>query len=281
MGFTTFFISCGQESLVTCDESLPEDQQKANCIKKTPDEKAVIFLNEENYDGAISILETELDKDARAAIPPKYVRYVRLAAAYAGKANCSFLQLLEAFTGGNEGDFDCESGLTYSTANILTEIEKTVFLNRAISQIEEIPDELLIENSSGGEEFYAGSARLQSLLYIPAHTNKCLKLFAFVYESPADRRQFLNAERLSGTSCQPSQLADNLLTAAVYVISTLGCGESVSQEVCDGLQSQIREQSSEISTKSSLGDSDNEISNLMVGICEEQNPGLECPELEL
>ena len=280
MGFLVFLYSCGQESHVTCNESLPVEQQKANCVKKTPDERAVIFLNEEKFDEAIAILETELDNDARAAIPPSYVRYVRLAAAYAGKANCPFLRLLDAITSGN-GELDCETGITFTMANILSEIEKISLINKSIKKIGEIPDDLMYPDNPAQEEFYVGSAKLQSSLLIPVHTTRCLKLFAFVYADPTERREFLNAERLSATECQPGDIANNLVTAALDVVSTLGCGEAVSQDTCDGLQSQIREQASEISSKSTLGNSDSEISNLMVAICEEENPGAECPELVL
>ena len=282
MALLVLMISCGQESFVTWDESLPEEQQKANCVKKTADERAVIFLNEENFDGAITILETEIASDANAQVPPQYVRFVRLAAAYAGKANCPFLTLLEALTNPNsEGEVDCETGVVFTVGNILAEIEKISFLNKAINQMRGIPDEILNPENPETEEFYVGSAKLQSSLYIPVHTNKCLKLFSFVYEDQGERKQYLNDENLSATACQPSDIADNLLQAALDLVTTLGCGESVSQEVCDEQQAQIREQANEISRQSTIGDSDNEISNLVVSICQEENPGGECPALEL
>ena len=275
------FMSCGQESLVTCDESLPEDEQSANCVQKTPDERAVIFLNEENFDEAITVLETELDNDANAGVSPSYVRYVRLASAYAGKANCPFLVLLESLTSSSSGEIDCEIGVSFTELNILGEIEKISYLNRAIKKIAEIPEVIMNPANAEDQDFFVGSAKLQSSMYIPVHTTKCLKLFSFVYEAQEERKQFLNADRLADTACQPGQLADNLLQAALDLVSTLGCGESVSQEVCDAQQEQIREQAQEISRRSTIGDSENEISNLVVSLCEEENPGAECPSLDL
>lgn len=277
-----FLSSCGQESLVTCDESLAEADQSANCVKKTADERAVIFLNSENFTGAIEVLEEAMAEDAAAGIAPKYVRYVRLAAAYAGNANCSFLDLLNTLTSsGNNEDIDCESGVTYSDANVLGEIDKISSLNRSINLIDSIPDDILNPTNPELQEFYVNSAKLQSSLYIPVHTNKCLKLFEFVYADQSQRGQYINDDRLSATGCQPSDIADNLLQAALDIVATVGCGDAVSQEVCDEQQALIREQANDISIRSTVGDSSNEISNLMVSLCQEENPDAECPELVL
>ena len=222
---------CAEQSLVNCDD--PANVDLNYCVDQDVDEKSVILLNEKKYEEVITLLEAEIAKDEKASKTPKYERYVRLAAAYGGRANCSFFTLMTKFSESAEDSegLDCEN-TRYSTTNIKTEIDKIKYLKTSLDHLQAIPSSKLDPDNASSEDFYVNNANLFSALFKPIHANKCIKLFDFVY-ADASHQQYLTEQVVEDTSCSPQNLINNLVDAAQELISSLDCGSLVDQATCD------------------------------------------------
>lgn len=173
--------SCGQESLVSCKENESNNQ----CVEQTPDEKAVIALNDGDFERARTLLEKLIVDN-----PNEYFRYPRLAAVYAAQAGFDLLSAASLDSNDDNGQSDfldsvgkfLPSPLNYSKQEYQTYIEK---MNKAKQTLLLMPS----DHRQKGEKFYGSGAQFQLTLYSSALSVMLLNQFAPTGDTALDEKR--------------------------------------------------------------------------------------------
>ncbi len=202
--------SCGGENNVAdCDKG----NKAVPCSERTGDENARLALENQDYATAISLLEALI-----AAEPTVYARYPLCAAAHAGRAGISILELAKAqFSGGGSS-----GGLLASLATFLPDPQDLgdagydaalADVRASITYLDTIPEALRAATSG---ESYASSARLQLTLYRTTFSVMYLNKFAIDTQTGA-----FDASKLATmTEADALIVLDNL--AAVAAMQAAG-----------------------------------------------------------
>ena len=146
--------------MVTCeyDSTNSQEVKKGQCSPKTDDEVAILALNQKEYDKAISLLQTLITKE-----PTGYLRYARIASAYAGKAEFDILKITQVLQG--EGDIETRLStvIALPVAGKLSEYTNYIDnMRAAVDTLISIPESERTKESTNN---YGASAELQLTLY--------------------------------------------------------------------------------------------------------------------
>ena len=197
----TLLVSCGQDSQVDCEKA-----SSSQCVERNEDEQSVILLNENKTDEAITLLET-LVANAPA---DDYSRHVRLAAAYAAKADLDLIAIAESLQSETQG-----AGLVddVTEANKLQFFDRIFYIDKAVSQLKAIPADHRKKSSELTEaekesKYYSGSANTQFFLYTAVHTQMCEKTLNYIAVNFSERTALSAGGKAS--SCGPLEILDNL-----------------------------------------------------------------------
>lgn len=199
-------LQCGRNSLAACKGTLAEELKQKNCVKKSPDERAVLAFNEGDYALAQSLLEELI-----AAEPDQFFRYPRLAAVYSVQGGFDLFDLANIKGGGdsNGGFFGSVSEFlpTPDPENLPDFKDKVTKIGQAVHLLEAIP----ADNRTVGSTFYAASASLQLTLYQTAYSIMYLNQFAVPVTAGSTQ---IDPERLSSLTIEDAKIILNNLGAA-------------------------------------------------------------------
>lgn len=255
-------LSCGQDSKVDCEKS-PASQ----CVERTEDEESVILLNQNKTDEAITLLESLVAN----APSGDYSRHVRLAAAYAAKAELDLIAIAESLQSESQG-----AGLVsdVTDANKVAFFDRIFYIDKSVSQLKAIPADHRKKSSDLTEtekesKFYSGSANTQFFLYTAVHTQMCEKTLSYISTNLSERSALSSGGKAS--SCGPLEILDNL---AAILSQVEGC------DICTLAASGIEDINQKISE--AIGeetDITRATDTFLNSLCEDQkatNPELSC-----
>ncbi len=197
--FFLFLSHCGQSNTLYCTAT----KIFKVCTSQSDDEKAMIALNEGDYDEAQRLLEALIADD-----PLAYFRYPRLGATYAAQAQFSLTNLSQLNTGSSSGLFDKISGFlpTPDPNNlaafqpILAKMKQARTILLAMPKVER----------TKGTSFYGASAELQLILYQMAYSIMYINQFTVKTSSGA-----LDPNVLASMTIEDAQaIIQNLVDAA-------------------------------------------------------------------
>lgn len=191
--FCIFLLSCGQDSLVSCQTAT----SKSKCVEQTDDEKAMIALNDNQLTQAQALFETLILQD-----PSSYFRYPRLAAVYAKQAGFDILSAASASSGG--GDFLDQISSFLPVPDLFAKDVYGEFIKK-MTAAKQTLEKMPFEERQQGFKFYGTSASFQLTLY-----------------SSALSIMILNQFRPKGTpEADAAKIASMTVEDAVQIISSL------------------------------------------------------------
>ncbi|MBP6217669.1 MAG: hypothetical protein KA436_03665 [Oligoflexales bacterium] len=159
---------CGEKNYAECKPSKDglTQEKTSTCSPRTPDEEAVLALNAGNYDKAQSILEPLIAQN-----PEEYMRYPRLASAYAGQAHFDLLSF-----GRNGGTQSSGQSLLDTLGQFVPSADKDHLddYKVLVSKMEKAKNILLIMpleyRSKNGIASYGASSETQLIMYQAAYS---------------------------------------------------------------------------------------------------------------
>ena len=176
-------VACGSSSPITCpDGQVPVKQsalqrvlKRPTCLPHSADERAMIALNQGDYETAITILDPLV-----AAAPQEYFRLPRLATAYAGRGGVILLAAVQKLQAGSSGGAGSSSPLAAIIPSY--DSHRRAAYKAKIADVSHARDLLVARmpaslRSANSPNLFGASAALQLFIYRTSSSLMLLKTF--------------------------------------------------------------------------------------------------------